>query len=268
MVEESKDRSDMLKKHFNKELVITNEDNSDDFENCSKCWIFVNDCIDIDVIVRDHFQITGKCRGSAHRDCNINIKLNHKFPVVFWNLKNYDSHLIMQDLGKFSLKINVIPNGLEKYMSFSINNKLSFIDTSQFLSSSLECLVKNLNKDGTKYLSQEFDNKVLDLVNIWSSYRNIIVIYDIVIVIYDIIWSRYRSEYMSNFKKFKRELTCKENFYRSLKGKNISDKGYKHVLKVWNKFDMKTMKDYHDLYLKRDVLLSADVFQKLLNNSL
>ena len=74
MVEESKDRSDMLKKHFNKELVITNEDNSDDFENCSKCWIFVNDCIDIDVIVRDHFQITGKCRGSAHRDCNINIK--------------------------------------------------------------------------------------------------------------------------------------------------------------------------------------------------
>ena len=71
----------------------------------------------------------------------------------------------MQDLGKFSLKINVIPNGLEKYMSFSINNKLSFIDTSQFLSSSLECLVKNLNKDGAKYLSQEFDTKVLDLVN-------------------------------------------------------------------------------------------------------
>ena len=73
---------------------------------------------------------------------------------------------------------------------------------------------------------------------------------------------------MSNFKKFKRELTCKENFYSSLKGKKISDKGYKHVLKVWNKFDMKTMKDYHDLYLKRGVLLSADVFQKLLNNSL
>ena len=55
--------------------------------------------------------------------------LNHKILVVFHNLKNYDSHLIMQKLGKFNLKINVIPNGLKKYMSFSINNNLSFIDS-------------------------------------------------------------------------------------------------------------------------------------------
>ena len=61
--------------------------------------------------------------GSAHRDCNINIKLNHKIPLVFHNLKNYDSHLILQDL-----KINVKPNGFEKYMCFNINNKLVFID--------------------------------------------------------------------------------------------------------------------------------------------
>ena len=56
-----------------------------------------------------------KYRGSTHRDCNINLKLNHKIPVVFHNLKNYYSHLIMQELGKFNLKINVIPNGLEKF---------------------------------------------------------------------------------------------------------------------------------------------------------
>ena len=79
---------------------------------------------------------------SAHRDCNINVKLSHKIPVVFHNLKYYNSHLIMQELGQFDLKINVIPNGLEKYMSFSINNKLSFIDSFQFLSSSLDSLVK------------------------------------------------------------------------------------------------------------------------------
>ena len=52
----------------------------------------------------------------------------------------------MQELGKFNLKINVIPNGLDKYMSFSINNKLNFIDSFQFLSSSLDSLVKKLNK--------------------------------------------------------------------------------------------------------------------------
>ena len=70
----------------------------------------------------------------------------------------------MQELAKFSLKVNVIPNGLEKYMSFSINNKLSFIDSLQFLSSSLDNLVKNSGKDDFKYLNQEIDNNVLDLV--------------------------------------------------------------------------------------------------------
>ena len=73
--------------------------------------------------------------------------------MYFHNLKNYDSHLIMQEIGKFNLKTNVIPNGLEKYMSFSINNKLSFTDSFQFLSSSLDSLVKNLNKDDFRYLS-------------------------------------------------------------------------------------------------------------------
>ena len=76
---------------------------------------------------------------------------------MFHNLKNYDSHLIMQELGKFNLKINVVPNGLGKYMDFSINSNLSFIDSFQFLSSSLDRLVKNLNKDEFKFLSQELD---------------------------------------------------------------------------------------------------------------
>ena len=70
----------------------------------------------------------------------------------------------MQDLGKLNFKISVIPNGLEKNMNFSTNNKLSFIDNFQFLSSSLDKLVKNLGKDGFKYLTQECDSKVLDLV--------------------------------------------------------------------------------------------------------
>ena len=70
----------------------------------------------------------------------------------------------MHELSKLNLKINVIPIRLEKYMSFTINNTLSFIDSFQFLSSSLDSLVKNLNKNNFKYLSQEFDNNVLDLI--------------------------------------------------------------------------------------------------------
>ena len=87
----------------------------------------------------------------------MNLKLNLKSPVVFHNLKNYDLHFIMQELGKFNLKW-IIPNGLETYMSFTINNELGFIHSFQFLSLSLDSLVKNLGKDGFKYLSQEFDS--------------------------------------------------------------------------------------------------------------
>ena len=60
----------------------------------------------------------------------------------------------MQELAKFNPKINVMPSGLEKHISFTINNKLSFIDNFQFLSSSLDSLVKNSSKDDFKYLSQ------------------------------------------------------------------------------------------------------------------
>ena len=70
----------------------------------------------------------------------------------------------MQELGKFNLAIHVISNELEKYMIFSINNKLSFIDSFKFLSSSLGRLGKNLAKDDFKYLSRELSNNVLNLV--------------------------------------------------------------------------------------------------------
>ena len=110
MIEESKCCSNVMKNHFNKELAMSKID-TEDFENSTKCWIFDNAYVDGDVKVRDHCHVTGKYRGSAHRDCNINVKLNHKIPFVFDNLKNYDSHLIMQELGKFNLKINIIQMG-------------------------------------------------------------------------------------------------------------------------------------------------------------
>ena len=59
----------------------------------------------------------------------------------------------MQELRAFILKISVISNGLEKYMSFTTNNKLSFTDRFQFPNSSLDSLVRSLDKDDFKYLS-------------------------------------------------------------------------------------------------------------------
>ena len=73
---------------------------------------------------------------------------------------------------------------------------------------------------------------------------------------------------MKGFENFKEQLLSKEKFYTLLRDKKISDKEYVHILKVWNKFEMKTRKYYHDLYLICDILLLADVFEKFRNNSL
>ena len=80
------------------------------------------------------------------------------------------------------LKISIIPNGLKKYMNFNINNKLIFIDITQLLNFLLDSLVKNSGKHDFKYLSQEFDSKLLDLVKQKGFYSY---------------------EYMSDFQKFK-----------------------------------------------------------------
>ena len=70
---------------------------------------------------------------------------------------------------------------------------------------------------------------------------------------------------MSNFEKSKDQLPTKENFYSFTTGRKITDSEYEHVLNVWNKYEIK---DYQDLNLKYDVLLLADVFEKLRNNGL
>ena len=96
-------------------------------------------------------------------------------------------------------------------------------------------------------MSQEFENKVLDLVKQKGFYPY---------------------EDMSNFEKFLEELPSKENFYSSLTDRKNSDKEYEQVFNIWTIFEMKKIKDYHDLFLKCDVLLLADVVEKLRNNRL
>ena len=134
----------VIKNHFNKNLVMTAEEN-EEFERSNICWI-CGKLIEIgDNKVKDHCHITGKYRGSCHWSYNNNLKTSKKLVVIFHNLKGYDSHLIFKKLNKFNCNVSVIPNGLEKYMSFNLRKNIIFIDSMLFMNSSLDKLVKNLN---------------------------------------------------------------------------------------------------------------------------
>ena len=74
-----------------------------------------------------------------------NFQLTKKVPVIFHNLRGYNSHLIFCELNKFDVKIRVIPNGLEKYMALFLNKNLVLTDSMQFMNSSLDKHVKNLS---------------------------------------------------------------------------------------------------------------------------
>ena len=55
--------------------------------------------------------------------------------------------------------------------------------------------------------------------------------------------------------------SIKESFFSELNGEGISDQDYEHAKHIWSNFNMKNMGDYHDLYLRTDTLLLADVFE-------
>ena len=257
ILEEVKYCKRVMKKYFNKPLRMT-EENEQEFKKATTCHICDKKYTEKDTRVRDHCHITGKFRGSAHQECNLKLRINPKeikIPVIFHNLKGYDSHFIMQEIGAIvkkhtyknkkgedkQMNINAIPNNMEKYMAFMIGTNLTFIDSFQFMSSSLDKLVSNLPAEALKYTSKRFQKEKLNLMA-----RKGVYPYD----------------YMDSFEKFnKTELPTKEEFYSILNNEHISDEDYSHAEKVWNTFKLKTMGEYHNLYLESDILLLADVFE-------
>ena len=227
----------VIKKHFDKNLIMREEEHL--FQQSNRCHISEQLINNEDEKVRDHCHVTGKFRGAAHRSCNVNYQSTKKIPVIFHNLRGYDSHLIFSDLNKFDVKISVIPNGLEKYMAFFLGKNIVFIDSMQFMNSSLDKLVKNLSDEDFKYLVEEFGFDNLKILKQKGAYPY---------------------EYMNSFKRFDEEkLPARKYFFSSTKkGKtdndvkisdgHVSIKDYLMCEKIWEKFDMKNMGDYHDHY--------------------
>ena len=213
------------------------------------CYICNGDFKENEQPVRDHDHRTGKFRGACHNKCNINYYTNRYLPVVFHNLRGYDSHLIIKkayDINKQigDKQINIIPNSYEKFMSFSIGS-LKFIDSFQFMASSLEKLTENLYDPIDRYknfnsMKSEFPEH------------------------YEILCQKgvYPYEFVDDISKLDyRGLPPIDKFYSKLRQESISEEEYERAQKVYNQLDCKSFKDYHMAYLKTDVLLLADVFE-------
>ena len=244
-----------LIKHLKQNVKMVIGD--DDDVNATHCWMCKK------VIVgqrnRDHCHLTGKFRGMACSKCNLNENKTDKrrinIPVVFHNLKGYDGHIIIQALKNFKIQskhISIIANNFEKCMTFGIR-QLKFIDSLNFLNASLGGLVENITKSDVKGL-QPIDMFPHLQKNIKPTEEQAELL---------IRKGVYPYSYMTSFKKFEEEqLPEKKWFYNDLNESHISDDDYTHAQNVWEKLNIKNMGEYHDLYLKTDVLLLADVFEK------
>ena len=144
-------------------------------------------------------------------------------------------------------------------MAFFLGRDLVFIESMQFMNFSLDKLVKNLSDEDFKYLVKEFSSENLKILKQKGAYPY---------------------EYMNSFKRFNEDKLCaRKYFYSSTKKGKISEDGkisdghvsiedYMVCEKIWDKFKMKNMGDYHDHYFKKDVLLLVDVFEKFIDTSL
>ena len=229
------------------------------YKQATKCHICYKPFTLRDPKVRDHCHYTGLYRGPAHSLCNLRYKIPSYIPVVFHHLSGYDAHLFIRELGPHTSEMGVIAKNKEDYISFSIKVpvdsyidkngeekdkfiELRFIDSFKFMSSSLDSLTKNLVRGGKKLFGFE-DYSELQ---------------------YELLTRKgvYHYEYVNSWDRFNEtQLPPIDAFYSNLNMSSISEDDYQHAQRVWEEFGIHNLGDYHDLYLRTDVVLLANVYE-------
>lgn len=223
---------------------------------------------------RDHDHITGNFRAVSCNRCNLSMKpvrlpsaegaaaneeeteptvQDYYIPVIMHNAKKYDNHIVIKYLeSKYGgEEIQVLATNTENFIAMQIGN-FRFLDSFQFLPSSLDSLVESLKKDGEDKL--KYTKKIFPKQNEFNLINQKGV---------------YPYEFMENRHKFSmKNLPSKENFYSKLNESEISENQYEHAKTVWKTFQMENMQQYHDLYLTSDCLLLTDVFENFREFSL
>jgi hypothetical protein len=226
--------------------------------------------------VAHHDHITGKFIASLCNQCNLAYRYKTFLPIYIHNLKGYDAHLFINALHKYGQQVSditCIPNNEERYISFSKSIKvdeyldketkkvkpimfeLRFLDTIAFMNSSVESLVDNLRNGckSTDDLRERFPNTSKH----FSDNTQFILMTEKGVYPYDFIDS-YEKLHIT-------ALPPREAFYSKLYDAECSEADYTQAVKVWNTFQCGTFLDYHNLYLKSDVLLLADVWESFRN---
>ena len=235
----------------------------DRYKKSERCHIYFKLFKEDKPKVRDHCHYTGRYRGPAHTKCNLQYKIPPYIPIVFHNLSGYDTHLFIKELAASSTDgaiMGVITKNKEDYISFSIKVEVEkyidkngiekskeiefrFIDSVKFMSSSLDSLVNNVACGGGKFFGfEEYSENQYKLL---------------------IRKGIYSYEDMTSWDKFKEmKLPPREAFCSKLNIAGVREEDYEHARRVWKEFGLEDLGEYHDLYLKTDVILLANVFEE------
>ena len=250
--------------------------------------------------VRDHCHFTGKYRGAAHNTCNLRYKIPKNIPVIFHNGSTYDYHFVIKELAnEFEGDFECLGESTEKYITFSvplkkkienknidITYKIKFIDCFRFMATSLSKLVYNLTDnihndkcikcksnlcfvravneklifkciDCEKEHEKEFNKELLErFANTYKFCDN-----DLNKFIMLLRKCVYPYEYINEWDKFNEKIIPgKESFYSNLTLEDITKTDYAHASNVFKKFNINNLGEYHDLYVRSDTLLLADIF--------
>ena len=282
-----------------KTMIPLTKEEEDNYNKENTCYICKKDLNNDKV--RDHCHFTGKYRGAAHNTCNLRYKIPKNIPVIFHNGSTYNYHFIIKELAcEFEGNLECLGENTEKYITFSvpikkkidnknidITYKIKFIDSFRFMATSVSKLVDNLRDnihndkcvkcksnlcfvraineklifkciDCEKEYEKEFNNELVErFANTYKFCDN-----DLDKFIMLLRKGVYPYEYIDEWDKFNEKIIPgKDSFYSNLTLENISETDYAHANNVFKKFNINNLGEYHDLYVRSDTLLLADIFE-------
>ena len=281
-------------------MIALTKEKEDNYNKENICYICKKD-FNNDTKVRDHCHFTGKYRGAAHNTCNLRYKIPKNIPVTFHNGSTYDYYFIIKEFAcEFDGNFECLGENTEKYITFSvpikkridnknidITYKIKFIDSFRFMATSLSKLVDNLTGnihndkcikcksnlcfvramneklifkciDCEKEYEKEFDKELVE------RFANTLKFCDNDLNKFLILLRKgvYPYEYMDEWNKFNEKvLPSKESFYNNLTLEDTTKTDYAHANNTFKKFNINNLGEYHNLYVRSDTLLLADIFE-------